>query len=122
MTQEAMELIDALAQRFGTTASFLIEEMSRYYIARTSAEFIIFTVLTVAGVMLVVWLLKVKKKKDNDPEYDDDSSGYFIGALFLAFFTVAFGSIAICSAVDLIGWIASPTAAVIEKIIRMLGV
>lgn len=122
MTQDAMELIDALAQRFGTTASFLIEEMARYYIARTGTMFVAFTALTAAVVMFAVLFLKVKEKKDKDPECDEDTFGYIIGVIFCVFFAVVFGIIAIGSAVDLIGWIASPTAAVLEKIIGMLRV
>lgn len=116
MTQQVTELIDALANRFGTTAAFLIQEMARYYIARTSAGMIMWLIATFAGVFVVMWCVK----KKNDPDCHGDPDWYWAIGIIVFIATVFAALFAIDAAVDLIGWAASPTAGAIEKIVKML--
>lgn len=112
MNNEVMDIINALADRFGTTAQYLIAEMTRYYIATGVLTVILMCLLTF-GLFKVAILCMKEAKKDWTSAYEMYGIFAWIGFAFAAAFLCV-------SAVDVVGWIVSPTASVIKKILEML--
>ncbi len=111
-TEEVMQIINALAEKFGTTAQYLIAEMARYYIV-TSAAWVVITGLFV---FLLYRLMRLCAERAREDEY----SSYEIYIVFV-FIALVAACIALgLNVVTLAGWIASPTASVIKEIMTML--
>ena len=110
MGNEINVVIDNLCNKLGTTVENLIPELARYHIAMQIVGIVICVVAIFVGVGLY------HKGMKADDFYADDwlvAGGIFLGAV--AAFT------AIILVVLLTGWIASPTAAGISKLIHLLG-
>lgn len=112
MNKEVMDIINTLADKFGTTAQYLIAEMTRYYIVTGIVTVILMCLLTFALFKAAIYCM-AEAKKDWTSAYEIYGIFAWVGFAFvLAFMCV--------SAVDVVGWIASPTASVIKKILEMI--
>lgn len=127
-TTQINEIIDGLCDRFGTTAEFLIGEMSKYYIAKDIVSLIFSIIFFAIG----AWIFNAgwnkykrdrKAWKENEsptksywgPELiDDDYNGYWIVSLAL---TIISCFIFIITIRGLVGWLVSPTAAFFDKVV-----
>ncbi len=110
MAEETVNsIIDNLCTKFGTTLQNLIPEMAKMYIARNIVIIIIF------GIMSIV-TYKLYKKYSKINEFSDYERQMILTISFGIMSTV----VLILSIVDLTGWIASPTAEVVEMIMGMV--
>lgn len=101
---DTTQVIDELAEKFGTTAEYLIGEMTRYYIANDLVIMLISILIAIACFIAVKVLCKKAK---------EDILVMLLGvgcciALFVFFYTL----------IDCIGWIVSPTVRAINYIVR----
>lgn len=112
MNKEVMDIINTLADKFGTTAQYLIAEMTRYYIV-TDVATVILAGLLAFGLFKVARHCMEEAKKDWTSSYELYGIFAWVGFCFVSSFLCV-------SAVDVVGWIASPTASVIKKILEMM--
>lgn len=110
MGNEINVVIDNLCNKLGTTVENLIPELARYHITMQIMGIVLCVVVIFVGVGLY------HKGIKTDDFYADD---WLIAiGIFLA---VVATFVAIILVVQLTGWIASPTAAGISKLIHLLG-
>ena len=112
MSSEINMIIDNLCQKLGTSATFLIPELAKKEIA----ENIITIIITVLfGKCMIEVIARITKWAKEEDDCDLCIFNIFPGiALAIDFFVFGF------SAIDLAGWIASPTAKAIEQIASMI--
>lgn len=108
------EIIGVLCEKLGTTAQYLIPELAKMNIA----EGIVWFVLSFVGTAIGIYFIPKAWAYDHseDKESFDDSYWTFV-PLFVTFI---FGIMFIVSTVNLVGWIASPTAKTVMTILNSL--
>lgn len=112
MGNEINMIIDNLCQKLGTSATFLIPELAKKEIAE---NIIIIIITALFGKCMIEIVARITKWAKEEDDCDLCIFNIFPGvALLIDFSTFAF------SAVDLAGWIASPTAKAIEQIASMI--
>ena len=123
---EINNVINNLCERFGTTTTYLIPEMTKYNITRDLVMIILSIIPLVLAI--IIWLIGHKRyektieeeKFNNGRAYTDagDFIGYWMvsGLAFLVFFVMF-----TVNMYDLIGWISSPTAAFTELLFHSLN-
>lgn len=114
MSEEVNKIIDNLCSKLGTSAKFLIPELTKMHIAEGIVSLII--VAVIMGGMIFV----IKKAWDcaTNNKLDLDIAAFtmiFAGIAFLV--AVVFFAMSVC---DLAGWIASPTAKAVMEIADMV--
>ena len=112
MGNEINMIIDNLCQKLGTSATFLIPELAKKEIAENIIIIIITALFSKCMIEIIARITKWAKEED-----DCDLCVFNIlpgAALAIDF------SIFAASAIDLAGWIASPTAKAIEQIASMI--
>lgn len=110
MAEETVNsIIDNLCIKFGTTLQNLIPEMAKMYIAKDIVVIIICAIIST----VMYKLYKKYQKRNEFADYD-----------FQIILTVSFGIVSVIALivyiVNLTGWIASPTAEVVEMIMGMV--
>ena len=120
--EEVNKVIDNLAAKFGTTASMLIPEISKYYITRHSVSIIILSLI----ILSIVWIF-TKTIKNYIAWQDKDEESIWtdmdiVGAILFVSGIVGaiLMGILIVDIVNLTGWLASPTAATIEYVLTRI--
>ena len=112
MSNEINMIIDNLCQKLGTSATFLIPELAKRAIAENIVSIIITVLIGKCMIEIIARITKYAKEED---DYDICIFNIFPGiALAIDFFVFGF------SAIDLAGWVASPTAKAIEQIASMI--
>ena len=112
MGNEINIIIDNLCQKLGTSATFLIPELAKKEIAE---NIIIIIITALFGKCMIEIIARITKWAKEEDDCDLCIFIIFPGvALLIDFSMFAF------SAVDLAGWIASPTAKAIEQIASMI--
>ena len=122
MSKEVTEIINTLCEKLGVAASVLVPEMARYSIARLAFLTVVQTILAVVMAVIVVKLVKLVKWSfgDEDVDFEDKALSVFCTCIVPGIAMVVFVYLAISSATDLIGWIASPTASAVKEITSMI--
>lgn len=127
---EVNSLIDSLCSKFGTTTAYLIPEMARYNIVQ-DVFIMIYAIIFIVIAFLILKRGYVKHKKEvdryeNDREYasrhlSPDWSDYFGYWIVGGFIGIIFVVVFMITSSDLMGWIASPTAAFVQSVLRSIG-
>ena len=120
MTSEINLIIDNLCDKFCVTSSYLITEMARYHIARNGFGCLITLILVIVGSIIMKKSFPVMKNKEDEYAYSDQDAAttiFFITAFIIAISFVVF----IYNGVELVSYIASPTAAVIDDILHTIS-
>lgn len=116
MSEEVTKIINALCEKLGVGANYLIPELAKKSIAQDVVSIVICVIALFVIIAFVRWAIKK----------NTDKTGYVDGEsiFFLCVFPVIAGA---CEFVifwgtlsDLAGWLASPTAMAIEKITEMI--
>lgn len=115
MTEEVTKIINILCEKLGVASSYLIPELAKKNIAQDTVGTILCALALVVEIAFIRWIIKKSTDEDGDVDFD---GAYFciISGIACVITFVAFCSIAI----NLSGWLASPTAMAIEKIIGMI--
>lgn len=113
-------IINELADKFGTTAQYLIGEMQKYYIIENSissfACLLIAIVSAVAIKKLVTKSMEMKKKSEWS-----DWEAPLIWCILPGAFLLGCGMAFIFSIKNLLIWIITPTAAVLHEVLKMIS-
>jgi len=116
MSEEVTKIIDALCDKLGVAATYLIPELAKKSIAQDVVSIVLCVVALFVITMFVQWI--VKKNIDENGCMGGES------VFFLCIFPVFAGVIVFVvfwsTLGDLAGWLASPTAMAIEKITGMI--
>jgi len=116
MSEEVTKIIDALCDKLGVAATYLIPELAKKSIAQDVVSIVLCVIALTAITMFVQWI--VKKNIDDDGVVDGEN------VFFLCIFPVVLGLLVFgvfwSTLGDLAGWLASPTAMAIEKITGMI--
>lgn len=120
MGNEVNEVINNICDKLGYAASEITPEMARYMIAKDWFEVIAF--LIIDAILIAVICLGVKSYKglsDHDKEWNSEAqvltviiSG--IGAVIITAMLLVVGT-------NLVGWIASPRASMVEYVLKAIG-
>ena len=116
MSEEVTKIINALCEKLGVGATYLIPELAKKNIAQDVVSIVICVIVLTMITMFVQW--SVKKNTDDDGVVDGENVFYlciFPVVLGLLTFGVFWSTLG-----DLAGWLASPTAMAIEKITEMI--
>ena len=116
MSEEVTKIINALCEKLGVGATYLIPELAKKNIAQDVVSIVICVIVLTMITMFVQW--SVKKNTDDDGVVDGENVFYlciFPVVLGLLTFGVFWSTLG-----DLAGWLASPTAMAIEKITGMI--
>lgn len=127
-TSQINDLINELCVKFGTTTQYLIGEYARYSIVKDIAKLLICSIFIACSVKILLWVYKrykidLDKYENGSYEYNirpdilDDYGWWVVGAGVTLIITMIIWAFCI---VDLIGWIASPTAAFFEVVLHLL--
>ena len=110
MGNEINTVIDNLCEKLGVTIDSLVPEFAKYNVAMFACGICI-----CIAVIIIIQIFFQKLKKTED--YEFDSTPYIIGNAAL---TIVAAIVLVCLAVQLVGWLASPTAATIGKLMAVV--
>ena len=129
-TAQVSEAIEALCSKFSITTTFLISEMTKYYIANYSLTIFFATIFLILGIYIAK--KGINEYKDDLTKYKDRHSDYYSSHFEpeledYPHYFIPSAAIIICSTMIIIGcahglimWLVSPTAAFANKIIASL--
>ena len=124
---EVNGVIDNLCSKFGTTTAHLIPEMARYNMVQ-DVFIMIYAIIFIVMAFLILKRGCVKYNNEVDryknegreylsPDWTDYLGYWLVGGFTGIIFVVVFMVVSS----DLMGWIASPTAAFVQSILRSIG-
>ena len=116
MSEEVTKIINALCDKLGVGATYLIPELARKSIAQDVVSIVI---CVIALFMITAFVRLAIKKNTNEDGYMDGESVFFL-CIFPVFAWVIVFVVFWITLGDLAGWLASPTAMAIEKITGMI--
>ena len=119
MGNEINEVINNICNKLGYAATEITPEMAKYMIARDTFICIMATLICAIGVLVAVKMIKkIQKDKAEDPWSNNILEGFVCGACGLL--VIVAGTTLIDTGADLVGWIASPKASMVEYISRLI--
>ena len=119
MSKEVEQIINTLCDKLGVAANILVPEMARYSIARLAFLTVVLGILSLIVAAIIARLIKYFLHGENIDDGDRVIS-IFLTGLIPGLILVCLCAATICSATDLIGWIASPTASAVKEITSMI--
>lgn len=119
MGNEVNEVINNICNKLGYAATEITPEMAKYMIARDAFICIMATLICAIGVLVAVKMMKkIQKDKAEDPWSDNVLEFFVCGAcVFLVILAVI---ILLDTGENLVGWIASPKASMVEYISKLI--
>lgn len=120
MTSEINLIIDDLCNKFCVTSKYLIEEMARYHIARNGFGCFVTLLVGIIEYLIMKKAYPIMENKDNKYDFDTVESATITFYVTVVVTIVTF-IIFVCNGVDLVSYIASPTAAVIDDILHSIS-
>lgn len=119
MGNEVNEVINNICSKLGYAASEITPEMARYMIARNTFEVIVCVVfMIIATVIGIMAYRSYKRLSPHDQEWNcrvQLSSMIISAGVFILFVVV----LALVGA-DLVGWIASPRASMVQYVLEQI--
>lgn len=116
MSEEVTKIINALCEKLGVGATYLIPELAKKNIAQDVVSIVICVIALFMITAFVRWA--IKKNTDENGCMDGESVFFlcilpvFVGVIVFVVFWITLG--------DLAGWIASPTASAVKEITSMI--
>ena len=113
-------IINELANKFGTTAQYLICEMQKYYIIKSSiSSFVCLLIVIISAVAIKKLITKgIEMKKES--EWSDWEMP-LLWCILPGGFLLGCGLAFIFCIENLLTWIITPTASVLHKILEMVS-
>ena len=116
MSNEVNEVINNICDKLGYAVSEITPEMAKYMIAQNGLWLFWGIVGIVVGALVIVCATKHYKKACKDNPYYDSAFEFII--VFVTACVMIFACVDVCvSSVDLIGWIASPKASMVQYVL-----
>ena len=114
MSKEVTEIINALCDKLGIAASYLIPELARKNIAQDVVGVILCVIVLGVAIIFIVLIIKLSTE-DGDFDFDIACTSLLPAIVGIITFLVLSAILT-----DLAGWLASPTAMAIEQITSMI--
>ena len=112
-------IINELANKFGTTAQYLISEMQKYYIIQSSIScFVCLLIVIISAVAIKKLVTKGLEMKKKDQWADWEVPLFW--CLLPGGFLLACGIGFVCSIENLLLWTVTPTASVLHEILKLI--
>lgn len=123
MSAEVTEIINTLCEKLGVAANILVPEMARYYIARLIFLTLIETIFAIVVAIVFVKIIKrlLGDANTEDADWWDRSMPIFFADLIPGILLIFLVLSALSGMVDLVGWIASPTASAVREILGLMN-
>lgn len=113
-------IINELANKFGTTAQYLIGEMQKYYIIQSSISSFVCLLIVIVSAVAIKKLVTKSMKMKKESEWSDWEGPLFwciLPGAFLLFCSIGF----IVNVENLLLWTITPTASVLHEILKMIS-
>ena len=109
-----------MCDKLGYAASEITPEMAKYMIAKDVFSIIVCIAIIAVCAVIIAKLIKhyFKEIKEN-PYYD--SPFEIVMSLACGFVILLTGAILVSTGADLVGWIASPKASMVEYVLHAIG-
>lgn len=119
MGNEVNEVINNICDKLGYAASEITPEMARYMIAKDTFTVLASALVCAICVAVAIKMIKViRKHKEDDPWSDDTLEGFICGGCVIVAFISA--TMLLTYGADLIGWIASPKASMVQYVLNAI--
>ena len=113
-------IINELADKFGTTAQYLIGEMRKYYIIKNSISCFACLLISIISVVVIKKLVTKSMKMKKESEWSD-WEGYLAWCILPGGFLLGCGIGFIVSIEHLLLWTFTPTASVLHEMLKMIS-
>lgn len=119
MGNEVNEVINNICNKLGYAATEITPEMAKYMIARDAFICIMATLICAINVLVAVKMIKKIQKDKVEYQCPDNTLECFVcGAC--VFLVILAGIILLDAGENLVGWIASPKASMVEYISKLI--
>jgi len=120
MSEDVNNIINNLCDKLGYAASEITPEMAKYMIAKNVFSIIVcVAIIAVCAVIIAKLLKRYFKEAEENPYYDSPFEILFSFVCGVAIFAVFL--ILVFDGTDLVGWIASPKASMVEYVLNAIG-
>ena len=113
-------IINELAEKFGTTAQYLISEMRKYYIIENSINIFVCLLIAIVSAVAIKKLVTKSMKMKKESEWSE-WEGYLAWCILPGGFLLGCGIGFIVSIEHLLLWTITPTASVLHEILKMVS-
>lgn len=120
MSEEVNNIINNLCDKLGYAASEITPEMAKYMIAKDVFSAIVCLAIIAVCAVIIAKLLKHYFKKLEENEYYDSPFEIII-SIGCGFAIILTCVALISTGADLVGWIASPKASMVEYVLHAIG-
>lgn len=119
MGNEVNEVINNICDKLGYAASEITPEMAKYMIAKDTFAVLASALVCAICVAVAIKMIKVIRKHKEDDPWSDDALEAIIcgGCIFVALFSVI---MMLTDGADLVGWIVSPKASMVEYVLNAI--
>lgn len=116
MGSEVNEVINNICDKLGYAALEITPEMAKYMIAKDGVTLILCSIGIVLGVLVIKWALKHYREVTEENPYYDSLIEWII-TLAMAIVVLSAIATACIASTDLVGWIASPKASMVQYVL-----
>lgn len=113
-------IINELANKFGTTAQYLIGEMQKYYIIENSITCFACLLIAIVSAVAIKKLVAKSMEMKKESEWSD-WEGPLLWSILPGAFLLGCGIAFIVSIENLLKWTITPTASVLHEILKMVS-
>lgn len=113
-------IINELADKFGTTAQYLISEMQKYYIIESSITCFVCLLIVIVSAVAIKKLIAKSMQMKKESEWSDWESP-MVWCILPGVFLLGCGIGLICSIENILLWTITPTASVLHEILEMIS-
>ena len=120
MSEEVNNIINNLCDKLGYAASEITPEMAKYMIVKDGVMLLLSIAGIALGILVIVWIVKHYKKAIEDNPYHDPAIEIVV--VFAAVVVTIIALIVACTVgTELVGWIVSPKASMVEYVLHVIG-
>lgn len=113
-------IINELANKFGTTAQYLIGEMQKYYIIESSISCFVCLLIVIISAVAIKKLVAKSMQMKKESEWSE-WEGFLVWCILPGAFLLGCGIGFIVSIENLLLWTITPTASVLHEILKMVS-
>lgn len=120
MGKEVNEVINNICDKLGYAASEITPEMAKYMIAKDTFTVGICALLVIASIICIIAAVKHNDKMKVECNYNYEGTRESAITLIGAVVFIFSGLILIMTSIDLVGWLASPKASMVEYVLTAI--
>lgn len=120
MGNEVNEVINNICDKLGYAASEITPEMARYMIAVDTFDIIASALLCIVSTIVIFKMIKSAQGAKSEDRWADTTFQAIVGAIF-SFFLLIGVAMLFVSGANLIGWISSPKASMVQYVLDAIN-